>query len=598
MNSRFCVVTSVISGVAGFLLLHFVCSPLIAKDYLAQDSILDAIPGTTKLVFACKNVRDTHADLAKTDLCKQFAGPVWQGTIKKQSQSQTASLLNPYPWLGLEWEDLSLLDCEAVFVGFEDDTGTVCTVLFAKLGPKAVENPFVKRWLSNQNGQRLFEVTKPIASVEMHIATSSKTKKQIGCMAIGTQWTCISGTPDAVARWLAATPNQPMGQTPASLGSIKTSIAMDKTTGLSYWMEPWSVLLGLMEKNEPKFIQSAKRFGLEGFKQAHGSIKPPGKGEAKWKVEYHLVLDKPLVRGMSMFSLLAGDKIIVPPVLSGVTDNVNIMFVDIKPWFQGVNHVVDQLIDEETPGSFGDLLDSILSDPEGPKIDIRKELIYRMGPLALSGGVTVPNVSPNGKTTRNQIWAFSLQDAGQAAKVLEKLFQGDEDVQSTRIGAFQCWHTNNDESLFVSLSKGESQTICIAAIDAKFLYLATDTKWFQGVLADTNAGKVSPSPIVEQMKKSGEQTFSFLQVIEMASWLQASWERMPEHPKTGSKGAEVPTLDPLAVLLTWALVPDSKVEDVPKWQTVKTAFGRVIHRVLRKDNELHGSLEMQMNGPE
>jgi len=253
-------------------------------------------------------------------------------------------------------------------------------------------------------------------------------------------------------------------------------------------------------------------------------------------------------------------------------------------------------IDKETPGSFGDLLDSILTDPEGPRIDIRKDLIYRMGPLVINFGATVPSVKRTDQFQRNEVWSCMLQDAKQAAEALNKLFDKDEEVKSERIGAYQCWYTVNNESLFVSLSKGESQTISIAAIDDSNLVLSTDTEWFIRLLQDSKQDPATPkeesAAFDGHFAELGTQPFSFRQQFDLKSWLQPSWTRLPDITK---EKAEQQSTDVPSMLVSRMLVPGVSVNEIPKWQDVQQVFGIVSQSMVKTENRLEGRLWIDAN---
>ena len=155
-----------------------------------------------------------------------------------------------------------------------------------------------------------------------------------------------------------------------------------------------------------------------------------------------------------------------------------------------------------------------------------------MGPLVINFGATVPSAKRTGEFQRNEVWSCLLQDAKQASEVLNKRFDKDDEVTSERIGAYQCWYTVNNESLFVSLSKGESQTISIAAIDDSNMYVSTDTAWFIRLLQDSKQNPATTkkdSPAFDgHFAALGTQPFSFRQQFYLRSWLQPSWTRLPD----------------------------------------------------------------------
>ena len=573
------------------LLLGLATSLAQAEDFLGQSQLLDALPETTQMLFATQDVHSTYNELAKSSVCKHLSGEVWKNVMSQQVTSQTGSLLNPRPVLGMDWSDISTIVQPGAIASFRDQEGEGVMLFLAKLGANADKHPFVTSWLKRHSATSLTTSTINSSTI-LYLVLPTKENPSPACLAIGPEWTCIASQSKALEQWLKSTSTKSFrsAQPPAQLESLSDASTWNGGE-IRFWLSPWPLLSAFAAKNEPKLYQSAKRFGFDGLESLRGAIRSPNEADPSWQVDYELQLVQPLAKGLSLFSFKQGPEIERPNMMRSGMDHWSISYIDIKPWFQGMNHVIDQWIDEETPGSFGDLLDSILTDPEGPQIDIRKDLIYRMGPLVINFGATVPSDKRTGQFQRNEVWSCLLQDAKQAAEALNKLFDKDDEVKSERIGAYQCWYTVNNESLFVSLSKGESQTISIAAIDDSNLVLSTDTAWFIRLLQDS---KQNPATTKEEspafkghFADLGTQPFSFRQQFDLKSWLQPSWTRLPDIAK---EKAELQSTDVPSMLVSRMLVPGVSGNEIPRWQDVQQVFGIVSQSIVKKENRLEGKL--------
>ena len=573
------------------LLLGLATSLAQAEDFLGQSQLLDALPETTQMLFATQDVHSTYNELAKSSVCKHLSGEVWKNVMSQQVTSQTGSLLNPRPVLGMDWSDISTIVQPGAIASFRDQEGEGVMLFLAKLGANADKHPFVTSWLKRHSATSLTTSTINSSTI-LYLVLPTKENPSPACLAIGPEWTCIASQSKALEQWLKSTSTKSFrsAQPPAQLESLSDASTWNGGE-IRFWLSPWPLLSAFAAKNEPKLYQSAKRFGFDGLESLRGAIRSPNEADPSWQVDYELQLVQPLAKGLSLFSFKQGPEIDRPNMMRSGMDHWSISYIDIKPWFQGMNHVIDQWIDEETPGSFGDLLDSILTDPEGPQIDIRKDLIYRMGPLVINFGATVPSDKRTGQFQRNEVWSCLLQDAKQAAEALNKLFDKDDEVKSERIGAYQCWYTVNNESLFVSLSKGESQTISIAAIDDSNLVLSTDTAWFIRLLQDS---KQNPATTKEEspafkghFADLGTQPFSFRQQFDLKSWLHPSWTRLPDIAK---EKAELQSTDVPSMLVSRMLVPGVSGNEIPRWQDVQQVFGIVSQSIVKKENRLEGKL--------
>ena len=579
----------------GLTCVWFTSGVVCAKDFLGQAKLADVLPETTQLLFTSQNVQSNYRVLERSDVCKQLGGPIWQSVIAKQKVAKIGSLLNPRPWLGLEWQDISAIDQVGAVAAFLDSNGETALVFLAKLGPNAEKHTFVQRWIANQGGMSRFQSLASNEATKFYSLASDGKSEISACIAFGSQWTCISSSTEAVQQWLGS-PTMKSMQASAGLESIQPIVETDnwEIGETRFWLSPWAILNGYAAKKDPKLFRSAKLFGLDGLGALSGVILPPSTAENSWRLRYSQQLAAPPAKGLAMLSFKTGPKVEPPKILGVEMDQVTISYLDMKPWFQGVSHAVDQMIVEETPGNFADLVDSILTDPEGPKIDVRKELIYPSGPLMFNFGESTPDRKNAGQIQRNQVWACLLQDSKKASATINKLFENDKDIKSEQIGSYRVWNTVNDESLFVAITKGENQAISVAAIDSTYLYLSTDTTWFKRLLSGNRASQEvnrgRPALWNSYLQKIKSPLFSMQQGLFLGSWFARSWTRLPE-PSHKEYGA----IDLPSFCLTKVLVPGLSTADIPKWSQVQPAFGVLTHSAVQNERGIDGQIWLVAN---
>ncbi len=565
-----------------------------AQDFLGKSSLVEVLPETTQLVFTSQNVQTSYMALERSDVCKQFGGPLWNSVIAKQKAAKIGSLLHPRPWLGLDWKDISSIDQAGAVAAFLDSNGETAMVFLAKLGPDAEKHPIVQKWIANQGGMAQFQPPTAIGQSKVLVLRSDGKTDVPACIAFGTQWTCISSSAKAVQQWLSSRTLNSMIAIAAS-GSVQNVFATDKWVNgeTRFWLSPWAILSGYSKK-DPKLFRSAKLFGLEGLRSISGTVLPPSPADNSWTVNYLQQLSTPPTKGLAMLSFKTGQMVDPPKILSDFMDQVSISYLDMKPWFQGVSHAADQMIDEETPGNFADLIDSILTDPEGPKIDVRKELIYPSGPLMFQFGVTSPDKKFAGQFQHNQVWVCKLQDAKKGVDTVNKLFTNDKDIKSESIGPYRVWSTTNDESLFVAVSKGETQAVSIAAIDSNYIYLSTDTTWLKGLLSGTGATPIakrkSPALWNSHLQKMKPPSFSLRQAIDLGSWFERSWNRLPEPTHKEFSSVDLPSF-----CLTNVLIPACTSADIPKWNQVQSIFGILTQTAIQNELGIEGQIKLYAN---
>jgi hypothetical protein len=561
-------------------------------DPLNQDTLADLLPSTTQLIVSASSIQAAYDAVEQSDIGKQFSGEVWKRIATVQAKTNKGSLLHPSPWIGMNWQDLGPLNAQGVVVAFAPEGSEIALAFFAKLGPDSSKHPFVLRWFEVHGGKANFQVTPTTDGTQLY--TQVKKGQLPICLAIGPKWICTSASAPAVKQWLNTEASKAIQLEPAKGDAWNKLPAISKTPGsMAFWVSPWNLFKSYAAKDNVKLLRSMDLFGMPGLGNVTGTITPiaaagPSKTSPQWSLKYEMNIAQPTVNGLALLNYKKGPLPILPALFGSSMDHISASYIDVKPWFQGVNYAVDQLIDEDTPGNFGDLLDSLLTDPEGPKIDVRKEFIYRMGPLMILSSDTVPDLETPGQFKREKVWASSLQDVESTSKSLSALFKNDEEVHYEKIGPFRCWNAENDESLFVSLSKGENQAICVAAIDDKFIYLATNTAWLKGLISKSITVKEGADASTlwrDHVSTMESKEFSSRQASNMSTWLQRSWGRIPEQ-----MSQQYRTVDWPAMLMTTVLVPGLESKDLPNWSQVQKDFGVIVHEFRQTAGNLQGEL--------
>lgn len=559
---------------------------LVQADSLDQVNLAQVLPAATHLVVAAPTVSTTYKSIETSDFGIGFTSKLWNDVAAKQAALGVGSLLNPTPWLGINWSDLVSLETPGAVAVFSRNEVELAVAFLAKLGPDAQKHPFIQKILQVHGGRQKFTVSKIGKSTTLLVMNSSVKDKPSVCVAIGAQWCCVSSSTSAIQEWLST----------GGMSSIKNrgklavdSLLKNAVPGeLQFWLSPWELMKAYATKGNAKLLRSADMFGMPGLNDVQGVLSRTDASASQWSLRYSTSIVQPPANGLALLSYKTGPMPSLPNLSIDSMDFVSTSYIDMKPWFQGVNYTVDKMIDEDTPGNFGDLLDSILTDPDGPKIDVRKELIYKSGPLMMQFAATRQDDTQPGKLIREKVIACSLQDPVGAAKAVKAIFKDDEEVRFEQIGSYQCWTAENDESLFVSLTKGEHQVLCCAAVDDKYLYLATNSSWFKELISSTKAKNSNGSTLwsdAMSRSKGGSEAFSTRQAAFLGSWLERSWTRIPEQ-----ENREYRLVDWPSMLLTKVVVCGLAAKDIPQWNQVRSQFGVLVHESVQKGGNIEGSM--------
>jgi len=548
-------------------------SMLVAENGLAQ-SPLDAanprfsFPASTYLIFRSTNVAASTTAIKDSDFGKRLSVEPWTTLAETHRNRNISSLLNTRPWMGIDWHDLTSVSSEGYFIGFLDAQKKPHLAFLLQLGDKADSHPFVVSWKKTYSQKRpLKEVS--LKNAKLWMTSSTAADAPSAALAIGSQWTAISSSTAALTEWLSSQGTQNL-----ATNAVPEKVFEDPSSAstIQFWLKPWSLLRSYTETSEPKLFRSLSKYGIEQITEFLGQIDFPTTPSAAWQIEAEVNWQQPLEKAMAALSFVEGNEVTLPRLTSGQAtttrfDNVSVAFLDNKPWFQGASYLADLSIDEDTPGGFADILDSILTDPEGPKIDVRQEVIYKLGNPLVLGGATVKDPKKPNKVQRNILASFPFPDTTAMQDILQRMFEGDEEVTNQTIGDYRIWYTVHNESLFVSMSEGESKTITAAAVNKTHLFLATDTNWLKELINES-----IKTPVATDSADQFEKPISFRQSFDLTSWLQYSWQRIPE--RTPSR-KNYESTDLPALILTNALVPQMSNDQIPPWDQAKDLFGNV-----------------------
>ncbi len=113
----------------------------------------------------------------------------------------------------------------------------------------------------------------------------------------------------------------------------------------------------------------------------------------------------------------------------------------IQQAFDHVGMLVDEIAGE--PGFFEDLIDSLKNDPNGPRIDLRKEIVAFLGNRVT---VITNTTEPITVTSERLLIAIELIDAGSMKASLEKMLGNDPVAQRIDYNDHVIWEIVPDEA--------------------------------------------------------------------------------------------------------------------------------------------------------
>lgn len=118
-------------------------------------------------------------------------------------------------------------------------------------------------------------------------------------------------------------------------------------------------------------------------------------------------------------------------------------YFDILNAFDNFGSLFDELFGQGATGVWADTIESLKNDPNGPQIDLRKELIQ---PLGQRVSVLTDYQLPITTASERLLFAIEVKNSKAVAAALEKLFKNDPTVKRRILDGLTVWEFVEDET--------------------------------------------------------------------------------------------------------------------------------------------------------
>ncbi len=107
---------------------------------------------------------------------------------------------------------------------------------------------------------------------------------------------------------------------------------------------------------------------------------------------------------------------------------------DVQAAYAAAESLVDDVIGEK--GVFRDVVESLRDDPDGPKVDVEKNLVAKLGHRVT---IIADNVLPIGPKSERKVFAIEVADEATVADSIARLMGSDKDVRRREFEGFVIW---------------------------------------------------------------------------------------------------------------------------------------------------------------
>ena len=199
----------------------------------------------------------------------------------------------------------------------------------------------------------------------------------------------------------------------------------------------------LEKKKGPDFVAILGRQGFDAVKAAGGVVLF---SEGPYAMRHHSMIYAPPLPGRDPTSVDRFDRAakmlrfppaatLEPPAwVPGDIGGWTALQWDVQTAFTAAEPFVDDIVGDK--GVYDDVIASLKEDPDGPQIDVEKELVACLGQRV---SLITDHVEPIGPDAERLVIAMEAADEARVAATIAKVMDADGDMQRIELGGHPAW---------------------------------------------------------------------------------------------------------------------------------------------------------------
>ncbi len=450
------------------------------------------VPGNTKLQISIPNFDQFEKAWKKTKVSKLFDDPklkpFFDGLMKESVLSK----------LAIDWEDVKGIG-----------KGELSVAAFP-VGPREAAH-VVTLYTNNEKIPLMKVLAKVVVSMEKQgykvgmkdiagypVTTYTRNdpegkKRTQYFFSFTKDQMLVAGDNDAAAaavleRWEGNSADRLAQRKPYQEAMARAKGKTKTAWEMSFFMEP----LGLAEMERSASTLPQYRRGPdilkilhdEGFTALQGIGGFISFGQKDYDILHHTAIfaPGPYQKSMRMLKTLPGDNFAPPDWVPADATRFTTAYLDLANAFNYFGSFFDAYYGEGEAGTFDDIIKGLRDDPNGPQVDVAKEIIGRLGQRAT---LVVDNAKPIGLYSVRSLIAVDTTDEKGVADAIRRLMENDETVKRREVSGVVLWEMLPQ----TKKRKGSKPTVqakppntAIGVARGQFL-MASDVKMLEQILA-------------------------------------------------------------------------------------------------------------------
>jgi len=446
-----------VASLTAAVYLAIVSSAAATGAVPASDTLL---PNSTKAYFTVANVPKLTEQWEKTQLYQLFEDPVMKPFTEDLRRQLDEKWLANHEKIGLSIDDLRNIasgELSGALVGTTSGR-TALVVLVDVTGNEAKAKEALDKADQNLIKEHAKKTQKTIAGtpVTIYDLPAKEDRQDARRVAYFLKDGLLAGAdgPDALGdlllRLAAKGEDSLASLTPYQAVTKRLfDAAGDLTPDVRWYIDPLGVADFRAQGND-KRLKNVKMLRNQGFAaiQGVGGFVNMAVGEYEILHRTAVYAPKPFEKAMGMLDLPNVSPTNPPNWVPRDVITFTSLNWEIKTAFERFSTLFDELFGEGSEGTFNDTIDSVRDDPNGPGIDIRKDLVGHLGTRAV---VVTDYKLPITTSSERFIFAAETTDEQALAAAVRKSLETDQNVIKRVFKDYIIWEMKAEDDALAAV---------------------------------------------------------------------------------------------------------------------------------------------------
>ena len=533
-------------------------------ELLAQQPVADW-PPEALLAWSTRSMRTFSQAWLATPPGKAAAGSDFAAYRITLARHDVGALFYLRPWIGVDWSELSRMEGRVVFALCPAGDKAVTQVVWLE-GPAGDETLRNCRQAASKYllARGFTQRSEKLADADVdHFHRRRDSADEERSIAVTGKGLLITGKGANLQQLLSHFRGLPPSASP---GAEATSV----TAAMA--LKPLSLARHVASEPPEKsrnWVRFAERLGAASLDDWSGTLALSPQGAIPLALTARCRTSAPLVRAARLLEMPVGPQQDPLPLMTAGMDTVGAWRWEFASAMEAFGNVFDEWTEPGPYGEglFADLLDGLRDDPEGPRVDLRRELFARLGPRICAFGAA-GDVDPGGR--RQLLWA-ECGDVEPVRQSLTRFFKNDKEVKAETIAGHSCWSIGPGKSLLVEVESSEPVSIRAMAVGPRGFLAAADPELLRAVLTPDRQPDEATIQMWRRLLADLPPSAGSASGARVATITAARFA--PAYPIAVLRAAEFSSWEP--ALLRWVLLGDDsggdrlQPGDIPPYRVVE-----------------------------